>query len=139
MQDASYFAGSVFYLVGALRDGGWLWWAPEQGRCAAVPNPCQAGLCPAAWGPEASWDDVEDAGSVAATGAGKEPSTGEPIRLFTHPGAGNSKRSTHLFTMRELTRGPAAADAAGQRYGEPSRSASYSSDPTAEAHPSGAQ
>ena len=40
--DASYFAGSIFYLLGGLRDAGWWWWMPLGGKvggCEERPQP----------------------------------------------------------------------------------------------------
>ena len=127
LQDISYFAGSIFYLLAALRDAGWLWWAPEwyawlpwglcNGRAAWAPVPCAPGT---SCYPEHDWKEWEERGQAkpegltsasALSGAGKD-STGSveaahdgSLKLYTYPGAaavgGGGKGKAH-FTMRSI-------------------------------------
>jgi hypothetical protein len=124
--------GAPFYWLASLRDAGWWWFVPNDGRCEVVDLPpgCRSGeMC----APESAWDeatgnDEEEAlggggegqkghggssssvrtiGAGSSTGSDKGAHDGS-LKLYTHPklvgnGAGGGTGSGRAqFSVRDL-------------------------------------
>ena len=97
--DYFYFFGSCCYLLSALRDTGWFWWAPHAGRC----NPCFP-TGPAEFGPQPLEVPSGDAereywGDIFATwGGGPQPmlaGAGKEVPTFSVPSPGGQSQRQH--------------------------------------------